>query len=72
MPDAATFVREQCLTCGDVAVVARVVELAGDTATVEIEGAREEVGIELVGPVAAGDLLLCHAGIALATVEGAP
>jgi hydrogenase maturation factor len=61
-----------CLTCGDVAVVARVVEAAGDTATVEVVDGRDEVGIELVGPVAAGDFLLCHAGIALAKVEGAP
>lgn len=71
-PDAAG-----CLTCGDVAVVARVVGVAGDTATVEVVAAREQagielVGIELVGTVAAGDFLLCHAGIALAQVEGPP
>ena len=56
---------ERCLTCGDVAVEARVVELAGSTAVVEAEGKRERVGIELVEPVAAGELLLCHAGIAI-------
>ena len=61
-----------CLTCGDVAVVALVVSVAGDTATVEVDGEREEVGIELVGPVAAGDVLLCHAGIALTKVESTP
>jgi len=33
--------------------------------------AHEDVGIELVSPVVAGDLLLCHAGIALARLEGA-
>jgi hydrogenase maturation factor len=55
-----------CITCGDVAEVARVVEVAGDTATVTLpQGGRERVGIELVAPVAPGDLLLCHAGIAL-------
>lgn len=59
----------QCVTCGDVAVTARVVEVRGATATVELDGAREDVGIELVEPVAAGDLLLCHAGIALQKVE---
>ena len=64
MPDGAT-----CVTCGDVAVVARVVRVAGDTATVEVAAAREQVGVELVGPVAVGDFLLCHAGIALAQVE---
>jgi hydrogenase maturation factor len=66
MPDPAT-----CLTCGDVAVTASVVEVVGDTATVDIDGGREQVGIELVGPVAAGDILLCHAGIALAKVGAA-
>jgi hydrogenase maturation factor len=56
---------ERCLTCGDVAVEARVVEVAGSTAVVDAEGGRERVGIELVEPVAPGELLLCHAGIAI-------
>ena len=56
---------ERCLTCGDVAVAARVLEVAGSTALVEAEGGRELVAIELVEPVAPGDLLLCHAGIAI-------
>jgi hydrogenase maturation factor len=53
-------------------VAARIVEIAGDTATVEVAGALEEVGVELVGPVAAGDVVLCHAGIALAKLTSAP
>jgi hydrogenase maturation factor len=56
---------ERCLTCGDVAVEARVVAVTGSTATVEVDGRREQVGVELVEPVRAGDVLLCHAGIAL-------
>jgi hydrogenase maturation factor len=60
--------QHECLTCGDVAVEARVLEIAGDTAVVEIEGRREQVAVELVAPVAAGDVLLCHAGIALRKV----
>ena len=60
--------QETCHTCGDVAVEARVVEAAGDTAVVEVEGAREQVAIELVSPVVPGDLLLCHAGIAIRKV----
>ena len=64
-----TLDREQCITCGDVAVTATVVEVSGSTATVEIDGAREDVGIELVAPVEPGDVLLCHAGIALQRVE---
>jgi len=57
--------RETCLTCGDVAVEAVVVEVSGDTALVETAAGRERVGVELVVPVAAGDVLLCHAGIAI-------
>ena len=57
--------RETCLTCGDVAVEAVVVEVSGDTALVETAAGRERVGVELVAPVAAGDVLLCHAGIAI-------
>ena len=70
MFDGVTSVPATCVTCGDVAVTARVVRVAGETATVDVAGAREEVGIELVGPVAVGELLLCHAGIALAKIEG--
>jgi hydrogenase maturation factor len=54
-----------CITCGDTAVAATVVGVNGVTATVELAGAREDIGIELVLPVAIGDVLLCHAGIAL-------
>ena len=54
-----------CITCGDSAVTATVVGVDGVTATVEVAGAHEQVGIELVDPVVVGDLLLCHAGIAL-------
>ena len=63
-----TLDAEHCITCGDVAVTARVVEVAGATATVEADGMREQVGIDLVEPVAVGELLLCHAGIALEKV----
>jgi hydrogenase assembly chaperone HypC/HupF len=56
---------ERCVTCADVAVEARVVEVEGSTAVVEADGEREQVGIELVEPVAPGELLLCHAGIAI-------
>jgi len=71
MRNATTTARGTCITCGDVAVAARVVRVADDTATVEVDGTHEDVGIELVSPVVAGDLLLCHAGIALARLEGA-
>ena len=62
---------EHCITCGDVAVTATVVSVSGDTATVEVDGRREWVGIELVSPVEPGEALLCHAGIALQKMEAA-
>ena len=58
-------IRASCITCSDEAFEARVVEVRGDTALVAAGDETEEVGIELVSPVAVGELLLCHAGIAL-------
>jgi len=63
--DQPGLLDEACITCGDVAVEARVVAMRGATAMVESEGAREEVAVELVEGVREGDLLLCHAGVAL-------
>ena len=60
--------RHECLTCGDVAVEARVVEIDGDTAVVEVDGRREQVALELVAPVVPDEILLCHAGIAIRKV----
>jgi hydrogenase maturation factor len=54
-----------CVTCADEAWVGRVLELDGLTALVAGDGRRERVALDLVAPVAVGDLLLCHAGIAL-------
>jgi len=62
---------DSCITCSDTAVTARVAEVRRDTAVVEVDGRRELVAIELVAPVAVGDELLCHAGIALERVVGA-
>ena len=63
------LLNEACITCGDVAVEARVVVAGGGNATIEKDGAREEVATELVGEVTAGDLLLCHAGVALEKLD---
>lgn len=56
---------DACITCGDVAVEARVVALRNGTALIEKDGLREEVAVDLVGDVTVGDRLLCHAGVAL-------
>ena len=60
---------DRCLTCGDVAVAATVLAVDGATALVDAEGRTEQVGIELVAPVEPGNVLLCHAGIALERLE---
>ena len=56
---------DHCLTCGDVAVLARVAEVHGFEALVDVEGRTERVAIDLVPDAQPGDALLCHAGIAL-------
>jgi D-sedoheptulose 7-phosphate isomerase len=67
------LLEEPCLTCGDVAVQARVVALAGSAATVELGGAREDVAVDLVADeLAVGDVVLCHAGVALERVSEDP
>ena len=65
---------EGCITCGDHAVPMRVlrVDFVRVLALCENEdGERESVEIELVAPVAPGDGVLVHAGVALAVVEAA-
>ncbi|MGA2470397.1 MAG: HypC/HybG/HupF family hydrogenase formation chaperone [Solirubrobacteraceae bacterium] len=60
---------DRCITCGDTAVVATVISLDGTSAVVESDGVRTEVAIELVGGVAVGEELLCHAGVAIERVS---
>jgi D-sedoheptulose 7-phosphate isomerase len=59
------LLEDACITCGDVAVEARVVGVAEGTALVEREGVRERVATELVDEPRVGERLLCHAGVAL-------
>lgn len=55
-----------CITCGDVAVPLTVVSQTGGDARCRDSAGREElVATELVGPVAPGDRLLVHAGVAI-------
>lgn len=63
------LVPERCITCSDEAVEAEVIELHGMEAIVRVAGAEERVGVDLVPDAAPGDVLLCHAGIALERIE---
>ena len=56
---------DACITCGDVAVEAKVVAVDNGTAVIEKDGLREEIAVDLIERVEIGDTLLCHAGIAL-------
>lgn len=56
---------ERCITCSDEAVEAVVVGVEGPEAVVRVDGRTERVAIDLVPGTAPGDVLLCHAGIAL-------
>jgi hydrogenase expression/formation protein HypC len=47
------------------AVPAEVIRLAGNKATVSVEGAIRDVDVSLVDAVAIGDFVLVHAGFAL-------
>ncbi len=61
-----------CITCSDEAVPMRVLACDGSLATcVAEDGSESVVMTELVGPVAAGQFLLVHAGAALARMERA-
>lgn len=62
----------RCATCSDEGVPMRVVESRaadGLANCVDANGRGWEIQIELVGPVAAGDELLVHAGVALARLD---
>ncbi|MEA2637061.1 MAG: hypothetical protein QOE18_118 [Chloroflexota bacterium] len=58
---------EVCITCSDqlLALVVVDVDVAAGTARGTIDGELVEVGVELIDNVEAGDVLLCHGGVAL-------
>lgn len=55
-----------CVTCSDEGVPLRVLELRDGGLALTEDGT--EVMIDLVGEVRPGDVLLCHAGVALQSV----
>ena len=60
-------VQEHCITCGDVGIPMRVSEPTqrGEATCVDAEQQRHRVITELVEPVAPGDGVLVHAGVAI-------
>jgi hydrogenase maturation factor len=62
---------EHCITCGDEGIEMRVAQAAdahGIARCQAGDGAPAEVDVLLVEPVVPGDLLLVHAGVAIARV----
>lgn len=69
---ACTLADDACTTCGDVAVPVRVLAATDVLAVCEDRtGQRAEIALAFVGPVAAGDVLMAHAGVALTNVSRA-
>lgn len=67
-PDAVTCGSQHCITCGDDGVAMTVVEVDCErelALCADDAGQRSSVEIGLVDPVAAGDRVLVHAGVAL-------
>ena len=58
---------EVCITCSDqmLELVVTEVDAGAGVARGTIDGSMAEVGIDLVDGVSAGDVLLCHGGVAL-------
>ena len=66
----ACSVIDGCLVCGDVAVPVTVVEAGEpDAICADDHGQQGSVGIELIAPVAVGERLLIHGGVAIARLE---
>jgi hydrogenase maturation factor len=64
---------DHCVTCSDEAHPMRVlvVEPLALARCIDESGSTSDVMIELVGEVAAGDVVLVHAGVAIAVTEHA-
>jgi hydrogenase maturation factor len=72
LEDASPCTAEVCITCSDQGRVAEVVSLGqAERVEVVVGGLTETVDVSLVEPVAPGDLLLVHAGVALTILWGA-
>ena len=74
MTGAGTCGSQHCVTCGDDGVpmqVVRIDEVRGLALCADENGTKETVETALVEPVAPGDVLLVHAGTALARLERA-
>ncbi len=67
---ACTLADQRCATCCDAGIPVRVLELHGAVARCEDRaGEQAEIAVEFIPGVRPGDVLLVHAGVALARAE---
>ena len=65
-----TLDNDGCVVCSDAGIPVRVISIEGDDALCEDSaGNQTEIAIELVAPVAEGEILLTHGGVAIGKVE---
>jgi hydrogenase maturation factor len=60
---------ERCITCSDEGLPMRIASLAdgsGQARCLDEHGSEQSVAVDLVEPVAVGDDILVHAGVAIA------
>jgi hydrogenase maturation factor len=60
---------ERCITCSDEGLPMRVLALgdgSGQAICLDEDGSEQSVAVDLVEPVAVGDDILVHAGVAIA------
>lgn len=70
LPSSCTLDHDGCVVCSDAGIPVRVVLIEGDDALCEDGvGNRAGIAVELVAPVAVGDILLTHGGVAIGKVE---
>lgn len=60
---------DRCITCSDVAIPAEVRRVLDGEAEVLAGGRLEMVAVGLIDGVAEGDVLLCHAGVAISRLD---
>lgn len=72
-PPSAERADSHCITCSDEGRLGEVVEATGaSTFRVRTAAGFEAIDTTLIDPVAPGDLVLVHAGVALSRLEGDP
>ncbi len=68
--DLEACIGEACITCGDVALELEVLSVGRDESRCRTEdGEIEMVATDLVDPVAPGDRILVHAGVAIVKLD---